>query len=137
MSARPRAGTSRRRAGPHLKPRSPPPIILIADRAPLAGAFLRRSRCRTASDDPVRTRAVQASQQQHPDPPIELRFEEETMMTTRMFLLMEQHARLDDQLRLEQRRRLPDPFKMLRLKKMKLAVKDRLHLLTLRKVEKR
>lgn len=58
-------------------------------------------------------------------------------MTTRMFLLMEQHARLDDQLRLEQRRRLPDPFKMLRLKKMKLAVKDRLHLLTLRKVEKR
>ena len=58
-------------------------------------------------------------------------------MTTRMFLLMEQHARLDDQLRLEQRRRLPDPFKMLRLKKLKLSVKDRLHLLTLRKVEKR
>jgi hypothetical protein len=58
-------------------------------------------------------------------------------MTTRMFLLMEQHARLDDQLRLEQRRRLPDPFKMLRLKKLKLSVKDRLHLLTLRKVENR
>jgi len=58
-------------------------------------------------------------------------------MTTRMFLLMEQHARLDDELRHEQRRRLPDPFKMLRLKKMKLAVKDRLQKLSERKVEKR
>ncbi|RIX32280.1 DUF465 domain-containing protein [Sphingomonas edaphi] len=58
-------------------------------------------------------------------------------MTTRMFLLMEQHARLDDVLRHEQRRRLPDPFLTLRFKKMKLAVKDRLQRLTLRKVEKR
>ena len=58
-------------------------------------------------------------------------------MTTRMFMLLEKHARLDDELRHEQRRRLPDPFKMLRLKKMKLAVKDRLQRLTLRKVEKR
>ena len=47
-------------------------------------------------------------------------------MTTRMFLLLEQHARLDHALREEQRRRLPDPLKMLRLKKLKLAVKDRL-----------
>jgi hypothetical protein len=58
-------------------------------------------------------------------------------MTTRMFLLMEQHARLDDELRHEQLRRLPDPYLMLRLKKMKLVVKDRLQRLTLRKVEKR
>ena len=55
-------------------------------------------------------------------------------MTTTMFLLMERHARIDDALRAEQRRRLPDVFKMQQLKKLKLAVKDRLHRLSRRKV---
>jgi hypothetical protein len=33
-------------------------------------------------------------------------------------------------LRTEQTRRLPDPFRIQRLKKLKLALKDRLHRLT-------
>ncbi|TMJ11942.1 MAG: DUF465 domain-containing protein [Alphaproteobacteria bacterium] len=37
------------------------------------------------------------------------------------------HRRLDDEIRRELRRRLPDSFRLLRLKKLKLAVKDRLH----------
>ena len=54
-------------------------------------------------------------------------------MTTSMFLLMERHAKIDDALRLEQRRRFPNPFKMRQLKKLKLAVKDRLARLSFRK----
>jgi hypothetical protein len=54
-----------------------------------------------------------------------------------MFLLMERHARIDDALRTEQRRRFPDPFELLRLKKLKLAVKDRLHRIAPRKMEYR
>ena len=50
-----------------------------------------------------------------------------------MFLLMERHARIDDALRNEQRRRVPDLWKMQQLKKLKLAVKDRLHRLSPRK----
>jgi len=50
-----------------------------------------------------------------------------------MFLLLERHAQIDDALRQEQRRRAPDLFKMQQLKKLKLAVKDRLHRLTLRR----
>lgn len=44
-----------------------------------------------------------------------------------MFLLMERHARIDEALRTEQRRRFPDVFRMQQLKKLKLAVKDRLY----------
>ena len=36
------------------------------------------------------------------------------------------HRRLDDEIRGELRRRLPDSMRLLRLKKLKLAVKDRL-----------
>ena len=54
-------------------------------------------------------------------------------MTTSMFLLLERHAKIDDALRLEQRRRFPNPFKMRQLKKLKLAVKDRLHRLSRRR----
>jgi hypothetical protein len=38
------------------------------------------------------------------------------------------HKRLDDEIRRELRRRIPDSIRLLRLKKLKLAVKDRLHL---------
>ena len=37
------------------------------------------------------------------------------------------HKRLDDEIRRELTRRFPDSIRLLRLKKLKLAVKDRLH----------
>ena len=37
------------------------------------------------------------------------------------------HKRLDDEIRRESHRRIPDSIRLLRLKKLKLAVKDRLH----------
>ena len=43
--------------------------------------------------------------------------------------LKRRHARLDHDLAAEQARRLPDPVRIARLKKLKLAVKDRLMLL--------
>lgn len=43
-----------------------------------------------------------------------------------LYRLMERHQRLDEQLRLAQTDRWADPFEIARLKKLKLAVKDRL-----------
>ena len=37
------------------------------------------------------------------------------------------HSRLDAEIRREQKRRVPDPWRLLRLKKLRLAIKDRLH----------
>ena len=37
------------------------------------------------------------------------------------------HRRIDEEIRHELKRRLPDSLRLLRLKKLKLAVKDRLH----------
>ncbi|WP_301075806.1 DUF465 domain-containing protein [Sphingomonas sp.] len=37
------------------------------------------------------------------------------------------HARLDEQIRTELKRRVPDSFRLLRLKRLRLQVKDRLH----------
>ena len=37
------------------------------------------------------------------------------------------HRILDDEIRGELKRRLPNPIKLLRLKRLRLAVKDRLH----------
>ena len=47
-------------------------------------------------------------------------------MTAEVFRLMEAHQRIDEELRMESGRRRPDPFKMMRLKKLKLRIKDRL-----------
>ena len=47
-------------------------------------------------------------------------------MSDRVFLLLERHQRLDDQLRRAQLRRFVDPLEIAQLKKLKLAVKDRL-----------
>lgn len=47
-------------------------------------------------------------------------------MPTRLFSLMEKHQKLDEKLRLAQRSVTPDPHEVGRLKKMKLAIKDRL-----------
>jgi hypothetical protein len=41
------------------------------------------------------------------------------------------HKRLDDEIRCELKRRIPDTMRLLRLKKLKLSVKDRLHVETL------
>jgi hypothetical protein len=37
------------------------------------------------------------------------------------------HRRLDDEISRELKRRFPDTMRLLRLKKLKLAIKDRLH----------
>jgi hypothetical protein len=37
------------------------------------------------------------------------------------------HRKLDEEIRRELKRRVPDSIKLLRLKKLRLAVKDRLH----------
>ena len=47
-------------------------------------------------------------------------------MSDRLFRLMERHQKLDEALRRVQTRRWPDPFEIARLKKLKLAIKDRL-----------
>ena len=47
-------------------------------------------------------------------------------MSTTYFRLMERHARIDDELRRERQRKIPDPFVTLRLKKLKLVIKDRM-----------
>ena len=47
-------------------------------------------------------------------------------MSDSAFRLMERHQKLDDALRRLQARRFVDPFEVLRLKKLKLAIKDRL-----------
>ena len=48
------------------------------------------------------------------------------MMTDTAFRLLEKHQRTDDRLRRAQSRRFTDPFEIVRLKKLKLAIKDRL-----------
>lgn len=53
-------------------------------------------------------------------------FEREEAMSDRVFRLMERHQKLDEELRLVQRRRGADPFEIVRLKKLKLAIKDRI-----------
>lgn len=47
-------------------------------------------------------------------------------MSDRVFRLLERHQKLDAALALARSRRLPDPFEIARLKKLKLALKDRL-----------
>lgn len=51
-------------------------------------------------------------------------------MNSMIYRLGVVHKRLDDEIRRELRRRLPDNLRLVRLKKLKLAVKDRLHLHT-------
>ena len=51
-------------------------------------------------------------------------------MSKLIFRLMTHHQQVDSALRLEQARRLPDFMRLQRLKKLKLAIKDRLATLT-------
>jgi len=50
----------------------------------------------------------------------------ETIMSSSTYRLTQTHRRLDDAITLEARRLLPDSLKLLRLKRLRLAVKDRL-----------
>ena len=54
-------------------------------------------------------------------------------MSDRIFLMLERHQSLDDRLRRLQRATWPDPFEVARLKKLKLALKDRLARVLLRR----
>lgn len=47
-------------------------------------------------------------------------------MNAVMYRLTRIHRRLDDEIRREMKRRIPDTIKLLRMKKVKLAIKDRL-----------
>ena len=53
-------------------------------------------------------------------------------MNPRLYRLIETHQRIDDALRREQRRRWPDAFQILRLKKLRLRAKDLIHRFTRR-----
>jgi uncharacterized protein len=55
-------------------------------------------------------------------------------MSDQLFSLLERHQKLDETLRSHQARRWPDPFAIRRLKKLKLALKDRLARLTTKRV---
>jgi hypothetical protein len=52
---------------------------------------------------------------------------EEEIVTVQAYRLLEAHQRIDEELRLESSRRQPDPFRLMRLKKLKLRIKDRLN----------
>ena len=47
-------------------------------------------------------------------------------MSISVYRLLERHQWLDDRLRQAQERRFADPFEIGRLKKLKLAIKDRI-----------
>ena len=55
-------------------------------------------------------------------------------MSDRVFRLMERHQKLDEMLRRLQARRTADPFEIVRLKKLKLVLKDRLMRLSARRL---
>jgi hypothetical protein len=53
-------------------------------------------------------------------------FKEDVVMTFSSFRLMQYHQKLDSELRAELARRWPDVFRIQKLKRLKLVVKDRL-----------
>ena len=50
-------------------------------------------------------------------------------MSDRFFRLLVQHQKLDDALRVEQKRPFPDLIKLQKLKRLKLRIKDRISVL--------
>ena len=55
-------------------------------------------------------------------------------MNPLMYRLSLVHSKLDAEIRQEQKQRIPDSWRLLRLKKLKLAIKDRMHrLITMRR----
>jgi hypothetical protein len=59
--------------------------------------------------------------------PIDQRIDLEAVMSAVFYRLSLMHRRLDQEIRREAKRLAPDGFRLLRLKKLKLAVKDRLN----------
>jgi len=59
--------------------------------------------------------------------PIDQRIDLEAVMSAVFYRLSLTHRRLDQEIRREAKRIAPDRFRLLRLKKLKLAVKDRLN----------
>jgi uncharacterized protein len=55
---------------------------------------------------------------------------EHFIMSNRVYRLLERHQRLDDLLRRAQTSRFTDPFEIMRIKKLKLAIRDRLAMLS-------
>ena len=55
-------------------------------------------------------------------------------MSSSTWRLTQTHRRLDDAIAREMRRRAPDSLKLLRLRKLRLAVKDRLSTLMRRRI---
>jgi uncharacterized protein YdcH (DUF465 family) len=53
-------------------------------------------------------------------------------MSWRVFRLTELHRKTDELIRREEGRKVPNPFEIMRLKKLRLAIKDRLAALTRR-----
>ena len=47
-------------------------------------------------------------------------------MMARIYRLSEFHQKIDERLRLEQRKRMPDTLEMSRLNRLKLRIKDRM-----------
>jgi len=58
-------------------------------------------------------------------------------MTTKAFMLLLRHKQIDDIIRAEQKKRWQDVVRIQRLKKLKLAVKDRLQRLASRQAHQR
>ncbi len=54
-------------------------------------------------------------------------------MKTKVFHLLTKHQQLDEALRVEQSRRWPDVARIMQLKKLKLAIKDRLYRASVRR----
>lgn len=54
-------------------------------------------------------------------------------MSDHVFRMMERHQKLDEMLRRLQARRFADPVEIVRLKKLKLMLKDRLMRLSIRR----
>jgi len=96
-----------------------------AGRAPLA-AFLER---RDVGPHRVFSMQVQvvSSPSYSAANPIDQHVRLEEAMNFIIYRLTLIHRRLDEEIRLELRRRAPSWVRLLRLKKLKLAVKDRLH----------
>ena len=58
-------------------------------------------------------------------------------MSMTVFRLMQAHQRLDREISSERQRKLPDPFRLQRLKRLKLKLKDRLARLGLGRAQAR
>jgi len=103
--------------------------FVFADRAPLAAVSwttvmsdrIGRARCDVTTVNPLLPRS------QHSSRPIDETIDWRVAMSSLLYRLMRTHKKLDEEIRAEMRRRAPDWLRVLRLKKLKLKVKDRLN----------